>query len=227
MHRDTAPDSPPAERPASWTDETALEDVDPTPTAPEPEMIPELILRLKRVEEGLEVVSGRLAAESDRAAARERVIDRQHEDIERLRAVERTGLMRPVVTDLCRLRNDLLRQARTCPPEMTGGQVSTLLSSFADLVEQALDRCGIAVLHGDRGDPFDAARHQVARAVPVDDAALDATIAEVVQDGYAEGDRVVLKARVAVHRASPLSASTSAEPDRPDAGEPQKETSDE
>ena len=91
----------------------------------------ELAVRLGALEAGLAEVAQRLTNEGDRALARERVIDHQHEEIERLKAAERAGQLRPMVTDMCRLRNGLLRQAGTVPTEMTGPQVATLLESFA------------------------------------------------------------------------------------------------
>jgi molecular chaperone GrpE len=159
--------------------------------------------RLAVVEEALAALARRYDAEAERAAARERVIDRQHADIERLRTLERVGAMRPVITDLCRLRNDLLRQAAQLPPDLSAERVATLLESFAVSVEDALLRCGVEALPRDAGAPFDPRRQQVARVVEDGDPEQDGTVAEVVQDGYAEidGGRVVLPARVAVHRA--------------------------
>jgi molecular chaperone GrpE (heat shock protein) len=162
-----------------------------------------IVARLGAVEEALGALTRRFDADSERAAARERVIDRQHADIERLRADERGGAMRPVITDLCRLRNDLLRQAATLPPDLSPEQVAALLASFAESVEEALLRCGVEVSAHAAGAPFDPRRQQVARVVADADPARDGTVAEVVQDGYVEidGGRVVLPARVAVHRA--------------------------
>jgi molecular chaperone GrpE (heat shock protein) len=158
--------------------------------------------RLAAVEAALTALAQRLDAESARAAARERVIDRQHADIERLRAAERGGVLRPVVTDLCRLRNDLLRQAATLPQDLSAEGVAALLESFAQSVEEALLRCGVEVQPRTAGIAFDPRRQQVARVVEDADPARDGTVAEVVQDGYTEtdGGRVVLPARVAVHR---------------------------
>jgi molecular chaperone GrpE len=162
----------------------------------------ELDLRLAAVEAALAEVAQRFAGESDRALARERVIDRQHAEIERLRSAERVGQLRPVVTDLCRLRNGLLRQAGTVPAEMTGPQVATLLNSFAATVEEMLERCGVVALPGEVGAAFAPSRQQVAAVVEIDDPERDGTVAEVVQDGYAEIDsgRVVVPARIRLHR---------------------------
>jgi len=163
----------------------------------------DVAVHLAGIESALIDVALQLGLEADRAAARERVIDRQHEDIERLRSVERAGQLRPVVTDLCRLRNDLLRQAETVPGEMTGPQVATLLGSFAGVVEDALERCGVAVLPRGQDAAFVPGQQQVAETVEVDDPRLDGTIAAVVQDGYAEidGGKVVAPARITLHRA--------------------------
>lgn len=159
-------------------------------------------VQLAAIEARLAELSQQFAGDSERALARERVIDRQHEEIERLRGIERTGQLRPVVTDLCRLRNGLLRQAETVPAEMAGPQVATLLESFAATVEEMLDRCGVAALPREPGAAFAPSRQQVAAVVEIDDPEWDATVAGVVQDGYAEtaGGKVVVPARVRVYR---------------------------
>ncbi|MBV8994154.1 MAG: nucleotide exchange factor GrpE [Pseudonocardiales bacterium] len=162
----------------------------------------ELTARLTGLEAGLTEMARQFASENARALARERVIDRQHAEIERLRGIERTGQLRPVVTDLCRLRNGLLRQAGTIPAEMTGPQVATLLESFAATVQETLERCGVTVLLQEAGAAFAPSRQQVASVVEINDPERDGTVAEVVQDGYAEiaGGKVVVPARVKVHR---------------------------
>jgi len=162
----------------------------------------ELTARLTALEAGLTEMARQLASESARALARERVIDRQHAEIERLRGIERAGQLRPVVTDLCRLRNGLIRQAGTVPAEMTGPQVATLLESFAATVQETLERCGVAILPQEAGAAFAPSRQQVASVVEINDPERDGTVAEVVQDGYAEiaGGQVVVPARVKVHR---------------------------
>jgi molecular chaperone GrpE (heat shock protein) len=167
-----------------------------------PPLPAELDLRLTAIEAGLAEVAQQLASEGDRALARERVIDRQHEEVERLKAIERAGQLRPVVTDLCQLRNGLLRQAGTVPTQMTRPQVASLLDSFAATVEEMLERCGVAVLPREAEAAFTPSRQQVATVVEIDDPERDGTIAEVVQDGYAEidGGKVVIPARVRVHR---------------------------
>ncbi len=171
---------------------------DPADTAPEPD----LGARLGAVEAHLAAMRERLDEDTARAAARERVIDRQHAEIQRLRSAERNGVLRPVVTDLYRLRNDLLRQAATVPAAITGEQVRSLLRSFAEEVTDALERCGVGVMPNAAGTGIEPGRHQVANAVPTDEGERDGTVAEVLADGYAEIDtgRVIAPARVTVYR---------------------------
>ncbi|MGH3923018.1 MAG: nucleotide exchange factor GrpE [Pseudonocardiaceae bacterium] len=196
-HRDPAPATQPAVRP----DENGHAAGEPAgvPALPLPT---ELGFRLAAIETTLAELAARFASESDRALARERVIDRQHAEIERLKSVERAGQLRPVVTDLCRLRNGLLRQAETVPDGMTGPRIASLLDSFAATAAEALERCGVAVLPREVGTVFAPSRQQVAAIVEIDDPERDGTVAEIVQDGYAEidGGKVVIPARVRLNR---------------------------
>lgn len=193
---DTGPVEPPVEPPGREP-ESAPTDI-PAEEAGEPAY-------LARIDVSLAAMARQMELESERAAFRERIIDRLHADIERMRANERSGVLRPVVTDLCRLRNDLLRQSATVPAEMTGAQVAALLGSFADVVEDALERCGVAALATPQGTSFAPGRQQVVGRVDGDEPALDGTVAAVVADGYAEIDsgKVVVPARVTVHRHIP------------------------
>lgn len=89
---------------------------------------------------------------------------------------------------------------------MTGPQVASLLDSFAATVEEALERCGVVVLPREVGAAFTTSRQQVTAVVEIDDPERDGTVAEVVQDGYAEigGGKVVIPARIRLHRGSGL-----------------------
>jgi molecular chaperone GrpE len=171
--------------------------------------------QLLRIEAALTAIARQMELDTERAAFRERVIDRLHADVERLRAAERSGVLRPVVTDLCRLRNDLMRQAATLPADMTAADAARLLGSFADVVEDALERCGVGVLPTAVGVQFTPGSQQVVETVAVDEPALDGTVEAVVQDGYIEldGGRVVLPARVALRRAVAATPSTTSTTD--------------
>jgi molecular chaperone GrpE (heat shock protein) len=142
------------------------------------------------------------ARDHDRAQAREAVIDRLHEEVERLRAGEARVLLRPAVTDLRRLRDDLLTQARSAPEAMSRDEVTTLLESYADSVVLILERCGIVAVRPATGTKFDPRQQQVSGIAETSQPDLDGMVASIMSDGYAEADGGlrVAPARVIVYR---------------------------
>lgn len=155
-----------------------------------------------RFADALREVRDELAAGNARAAARERVIDRLHDENQQLRQGERQGVLRPVVTDLYRLRDDLLRQAAELPADFGPAQAAALLVSYAQTVELALERAGVFMVRPEAGEPFDARLHRAQGVVPAAEPEADATVAEVLRDGYRDAatDRVLSPAAVVVAR---------------------------
>lgn len=148
-------------------------------------------------------LASQLAREHDRAQARESVIDRLHAEVERLRTGETRSLLRPAVTDLRRLRDDLTVQARSVPEGMTRGEVAALLESYADSVVLILERCGVLPVRPVAQEAkFDPHQHQVVGVLGTDQTDLDGIVADVVSDGYTEVDtgRVVAPAMVTVYK---------------------------
>ena len=135
-----------------------------------------------------------------RAAARERVIDNLHAEVERLRVGERNLALRPITTDLQRLRTDLLRQAGELPAGIGRTQVAHLLESFALTAEQTLERCGVVPIRPEPGTGFAARQHRAIKVLSTTNPAEDGKIAEVRADGYLDTatDRVTDPARVVV-----------------------------
>jgi molecular chaperone GrpE len=139
----------------------------------------------------------------DRAAQREGVIDYLRSELETLRRGERRGMLRPLLTEMCRLRNDLLRQAATLPPDYDAEQAAKLLISFADTVDLALENNGVTSYTPDEGDPFDPRRHRRLRGAESADPAQSGRIAHVLRDGYldVEADSPIVPAEVSVFMA--------------------------
>jgi molecular chaperone GrpE len=183
----------------------------PEVAQPEGELETELATHVRQLHAALDAIARRLDSEAERAAARERVIDHLHAEVERLRSVERVGVMRPVIVDLCRLRDDLLRQASSLPTGLTTAQGAELLRSYADSVNESLERCGVEVLPTAVGTPFVPGQQQIAGVVEVSDPELDGTVVEVVRDGYVEvdGGKVVAPARIKLGRTSSVKESSS------------------
>ena len=160
-------------------------------------------------------LAAQAAREHDRARAREQVIDRLHADVQQARAGEARELLRPAVTDLRRLRDDLCAQARSVPEMMARAEVAVLLESYADSVVLILERCGIIVVRPEPLTAFDPRRQQASGVAETSDPELDGAIASVVSDGYAEEatGRQVAPARVMVYRRGDASAARAAGPD--------------
>jgi len=161
----------------------------------EPALFGELAGRLDKVE-------AQLAEFHRRSAHRESVIDRLHEENQRLRGGFGRIVLEPVVTDLIRLYDQLVREVRRLEAD---GQDARLLGSFAEDVTEILDRCGIEVFSAEPGDPFERERHRPLAMVACDDESRHNTVAEVVAVGFLERDsgRIRRPVHARVHRYSP------------------------
>jgi molecular chaperone GrpE (heat shock protein) len=173
----------------------------------DPGPLGELAGRLTRIEQ-------HLAESHRRAAHRETVIDRLHEENQHLRNGVARVLLEPVTADLIRLHDQLAREAKRFE---AAGQDGQLLRSFAGDVELILDRCGIETFSAEPGDPFERGRHRAVGVVPCAAESQHNTVAEVVAAGFYERDtsqvRRSLQARF--HQFSPEER-----PDKPDAAQP-------
>ncbi|WP_424187976.1 nucleotide exchange factor GrpE [Actinokineospora sp. G85] len=135
-----------------------------------------------------------------RAEARERVIDNLHAEVERLRVGAQGLLLRPVVIDLQKLRDDLLKQAAEAPDELSGKRVAQLLESYALTVEQTMERCGSVPVRPEPGAPFAPREHRAVQVLPAGSREQDGLVAAVLSDGYLDtaSGRVTVPARVHV-----------------------------
>jgi molecular chaperone GrpE len=145
----------------------------------------------------LDKVEAQLTEFHRRSAHRESVIDRLHEENQRLQGGIGRIILEPVVTDLIRFYDQLDREVRRLEAD---GHESRLLWSFADDIVQILDRCGIEAFSAEPGDPFQRDRHRPLAVVPCDDESRHNTVAEVVAIGFLEREtgriRRPVKARV-------------------------------
>jgi molecular chaperone GrpE (heat shock protein) len=136
--------------------------------------------------------------EHDRATHRERVIDRLHEENQRLRHNELQAAFEPVRTSLYRLYDLVRRESEreTADP----AHVPKLLAAIADELAEIIARTGVERMPVGEGDPFDPARHRPAGTHDVEDAELDGTVLTVQRAGFVRGEKVVRRAEVIVAR---------------------------
>jgi molecular chaperone GrpE (heat shock protein) len=140
----------------------------------------------------------------DRAQQREGVIDYLRAELELLRRGERRGLLRPLLTQMCRLHADLTRQAATLPSDFDAAKAVRLLQSYAETLEEALGDNGVVTYQPDEGEPFNPRRHRQVKRQPSTDPALEGHIAAVRQPGYLdlEADSPLAPAEVTVFMAA-------------------------
>jgi molecular chaperone GrpE (heat shock protein) len=136
--------------------------------------------------------------EHDRATHRERVIDRLHEENQRLRHGELQAAFEPVRTALYRLYDLVRRESEreTADP----AHIPKLLAAVADELTEIIARTGVECMPVGQGDPFDPARHRPTGIRDVDDAELDGTVLTVQRAGFVRGEKVVRRAEVIVAR---------------------------
>lgn len=144
----------------------------------------------------LEEIEKHIAGFNQRAAHRELVIDRLHEENQRLREGIQRIVLEPVVTDLIYLHDQLEREARRLGTDRPNG---TLLRSFADDVLEILDRCGIESFSAAPGEPFQRGMHRAVKVVACDDGARHNTVAEVTAVGFRERDSGLIRRPVHAH----------------------------
>jgi molecular chaperone GrpE len=163
----------------------------------ETSVLAELVGRLGKLEE-------QLAEFHRRSAHRESVIDRLHEENQRLRSGMERIILEPVITDLIRLHDQLGREVRRLE---AGDQDALLLRSFVDDIAQILDRCGIELVSASPGDLFERGRHRPLAIMTCDDSSRHNTVAEVIAAGFGEREtgRVRRPVQVRVFQYTPES----------------------
>ncbi len=154
----------------------------------------------------LDNLAAAIRQEHERAAFRESVIDRLHEENQRLRRGELEALLSPVRNGLFRL-HDMARKAaaqvRSNPdssPSSSPGSTADLLDAVADEAVDILTGVGVERFETVVGEVYDPVRHRPVAAAAAANAVEDNTIAEVRAAGFATADRVIRRADVVVAR---------------------------
>lgn len=181
----------------------------PEPTPPEPtlpELGPgeaepaagELLAQVAAATQEIAAAANRYHA---RAEQREGVIDYLRSELDQLRRGERRGLLRPVLAELCRLRDDLLKQAATLPADFSADKAADLLRSYAETIELTLENNGVVTYAPDSGDPFNPRLHRRISGAPTTDPALAGQVAGIQRDGYLdiEANSPIAPAEVSVY----------------------------
>ena len=162
----------------------------------------------------LSTVEWQLAELVRLSEARERTIDRLHEEVQRLRAGELQQTIAPLLRDLLSLHDDLAEavQQHTTAPREPGSSADVAaddLAIFRDMVGDMLYRFGVEAIAAAPGDVLNLKDHRVVETSVTHDPTADRTIMAVLRTGYRNESRVVRPADVRVfrHRAEDGAAS--------------------
>lgn len=158
---------------------------------------------LAALQSGLDRLIAATEREHERAAHREKIIDRLHEDNQELRRGELQAMLDPIRTSLYRLHDMVRRESRRWSDD--GGDpahVGPLLSAIADEIAEALARAGAERYTAEPGEPFDQALHKPVDTVAVSDPELDGAVVAARGDGFRRGERILRRAEVVIGKAT-------------------------
>ncbi len=137
--------------------------------------------------------------------AKERQIDRLHAELQEHKRDLVAKVKRPMIQGLVRLHDDLGKViaalGRRTPEELTPQRFFNAFDGFADDIELLLGQHGIEAFSVP-GQEFDPRRQTALRTEATDDPDLAGTIAERLRSGFAEGETLLQKERVAVYAAA-------------------------
>ena len=150
----------------------------------------------------LEELTRALEREHERAAYRESVIDRLHEENQQLRRGEREALLDPIRAALYRVHDMAYREAGRWaePKRPAASRAAPLFAAIADEIADALARTGVERYDVEPGELYDPAWHRAVGSTPVSDQLLDGTVVEGRTKGFARDDHAVRRADVIIRR---------------------------
>jgi molecular chaperone GrpE len=152
----------------------------------------EILERLRALEE-------QGADYNDRAAHREAVINRLHEENEGLRKDLQRSVFDPIVADLIRLFDGVSKDLDRLSGDGADPRIVDLLVSYADDLELILDRCGIEPFSAAVGDSLVVSEHTVVGIVETAEESRNNTVASVVAAGFRERATGRVKRPVKAH----------------------------
>lgn len=146
----------------------------------------------------LDTMIATLRREHERAAFRESIIDRLHEENQRLRHGELEALLTPVRNGLFRVHDMARKAAKQIVSHPGGG--AQLLQAISDECADILVGVGVERFEAVVGEPYDPVRHRPLAATTVSDVLRDNTVAEAQAAGFVMDVRVLRRADVVLAR---------------------------
>jgi molecular chaperone GrpE len=135
-------------------------------------------------------------------AARERVVDRLHAELQEYKHDLLLKVQRPIFIDLIQLHDDIGKIIAAQPAADADAQralgVRGVLESIQTGIEDILYRQGVEPFMRD-GIDFDPRRQRAVSTVPTDDPAIAKTVAARLRKGFQAGDKLIRPEIVTVY----------------------------
>lgn len=131
----------------------------------------------------------------------EKVGDRMHRELQRYKEDLYFKLIKPVLVDVLEMRDSILRTAavyKTKAPEEQAIPLK-LFSNYAYDLQEILEKNGIEIYGGEAGGDYIPLRQRVVKKLPTTDPELHGKVAQVLAEGYMNGDKVLSPEKVAVY----------------------------
>lgn len=132
---------------------------------------------------------------------KDKIIDRLHEELQLYKNDLVSQVLKPVLTDLIRLHDDMSKILRDLKDKPTYEVKDVLrsLESFPDDIVDILSRQGLEPYHADTGTTFDPKIQTVISKVLTSDSSLDKGVAESLRPGFMWGDRIFRRNMIRIH----------------------------
>jgi molecular chaperone GrpE len=135
-------------------------------------------------------------------AARERVVDRLHAELQEYKQDLLLKVQRPIFIDLIQLHDDIGKMIEARAAEdaeaYRAGALRGILESIQTAIEDVLYRQGVEPFARE-GNDFDPRRQRAVSTVPTDDPAISKTVAARLRKGFQTGDKVIRPEIVTVY----------------------------
>jgi len=155
-------------------------------------------------------IEDQLAEHERLSEQRANIIDRLHEENQRLKQGELTQALAPIYRDLIRLYDDLSKSARTySAQDSSQGSIQARDPGhewrfYAETVLDFLYRYGVNMIDIEQGAPFDGKRHRAVETMPTSDPEMNRRVHNIVRPGFQTDMRLVRPADVCVLQYVPL-----------------------
>lgn len=133
---------------------------------------------------------------------RELVIDRLHQENQKLKRGELQQVQLPIFRDLIRLYDDLKLTASKYSDQSTAGSENFVkdLICYAETIIDILYRYGVEKIEARAGEDFNSKEHKAVAATPVAEIEQDRKISRIIRDGFKAETRIIRNVEVEVSR---------------------------